>query len=122
MAKDNDKEHFEDYREQTRVKHEILAAYLTPYFRIVGKTNKDLLYIDGFAGPGAYTKADTGEVFDGSPLRALKLIAGDAMFSAKVSTVFIEVDHDLHQRLEKVVTDFGKANPKIREPRTRWAT
>ena len=71
MAKDNDRKHFEDYREQTKVKHEILAAYLDPYFTIVGSANPSLLYIDGFAGPGAYKKADTGEVFDGSPLRAL---------------------------------------------------
>ena len=51
MGKDDDRKHFGDYREQTQVKHEILAAYLTPYFQIVGKTNKNLLYIDGFAGP-----------------------------------------------------------------------
>jgi spore photoproduct lyase len=80
VAKPNDREHFEDYRAQTQVKHEILAAYLAPYFQIVGKTNKNLLYIDGFAGPGAYTKADTGETFDGSPLLALKLIAGNDRF------------------------------------------
>src|SRR5262249_28944072 len=40
MTKANDREHFEDYRAQTQVKHEILAAYLSPYFQIVGKTNK----------------------------------------------------------------------------------
>jgi spore photoproduct lyase len=30
MAKTDDREHFEDYRAQTQVKHEILAAYLDP--------------------------------------------------------------------------------------------
>jgi three-Cys-motif partner protein len=122
MGKENDRAHFDDYREQTQVKHEILAAYLAPYFRIVGKSNKNLLYIDGFAGSGAYTKADTGQVFDGSPLRALKLIAGDGNFSTKVSAVFIEVDQDLYQALEKAVRDFANANPKIRQPITQWAT
>jgi three-Cys-motif partner protein len=122
MAKDNDREHFQDYREQTQVKHEILAAYLAPYFRIVGKNNKNLLYIDGFAGPGAYTKADTGQIFDGSPLRALKLIAGDPTFAAKVLAVFIEVDELLYPPLEKAVTDFAKANPRVRMPKTEWAS
>src|SRR5262249_11722223 len=87
MAKANDREHFEDYRAQTQVKHEILAAYLSSYFQIVGKTNKDLLYIDGFAGPGTYTKADTKVIFDGSPLLALKLIASHRTFSEKVTAV-----------------------------------
>jgi three-Cys-motif partner protein len=122
MGKDNDRDHFEDYREQTQVKHEILAAYLTPYFRIVGKSNKNLLYIDGFAGPGAYTKAATGKIFDGSPLRALKLIAGDATFSKKVLAVFIEVDPKLYQPLDKAVTNFAKVNPQIRKPITQRAT
>jgi three-Cys-motif partner protein len=96
VSKENDREHFEDYRNQTRVKHEILDAYLDPYFQIVGSKNPDLLYIDGFAGRGSYTKADTGEVFDGSPLRALKLIASNKTFSAKVSTVFIQGLDRLH--------------------------
>ena len=32
MAKGNDREHFEDYRPQTQVKHSILAAYLPAYY------------------------------------------------------------------------------------------
>lgn len=122
MAKSSDRQHFEDYRAQTQVKHEILAAYLEPYFRIVGKTNKNLLYIDGFAGPGTYMRADTHEVFDGSPLLALKLIAGDATFSKKVNAIFIEVDNYLYSQLEKAVTDFAKANPHIRKPTTVCGT
>lgn len=122
MGKDNDREHFGDYREQTQVKHEILAAYLTPYFRIVGKTNRNLIYLDGFAGPGTYTKADTGEVFDGSPVRALKLIAGNDTFSRKVSPFFIEVDEYLHRQLEKAVADFAIGNRQIRKPITECCT
>jgi three-Cys-motif partner protein len=95
---------------------------LIHYFRIVGKTNKNLLYIDGFAGPGTYTKADTREAFDGSPLLALKLIAGNATFSEKVSTLFIEVNNDLYGRLEKAVTSFAKANSHVRKPMTTCCT
>jgi spore photoproduct lyase len=122
MSKVNNKQHFEDYRAQTQVKHEILAAYLPAYFRIVGKTNKDLLYIDGFAGLGTYTKTDTGEVFDGSPLLTLKLIAGNNTFSKKVTTLFIEVDSHLYDELEKAVTNFAKAHPHIRKPTTVCCT
>ncbi len=116
MSHENDREHFEDYREQTRVKHEILEAYLEPYFQIVGSGNRNLLYIDGFAGRGTYSKADSGERFDGSPLRALKLIAGNETFSAKVSTMFIEFDPVLYSELEKAVIDFANSHPSVRRP------
>jgi three-Cys-motif partner protein len=122
MGNDNDRQHFEDYRAQTQVKHEILAAYLEPYFRIVGTTNKNLVYLDGFAGPGTYQKADTGEPIDGSPLRALKLIAGNETFSKKVSTLFIEEDEVLHDQLEKVVAEFATSHLRIRKPKTACCT
>lgn len=67
MASSNDREHFEDYRRQTQVKHEILAAYLPAYYNILKRREKNLLFIDGFAGRGTYTRAETGEAVDGSP-------------------------------------------------------
>jgi three-Cys-motif partner protein len=99
MAASDDREHFEDYRDQTRVKHEILAAYLPVYFNILADSNKNLNYLDGFAGPGTYTLADTGESIDGSPLRALKLIAQNLKFAQHVSPMFIERDEILYGRL-----------------------
>ena len=116
MAKLNDRAHFEDYREQTHVKHEILAAYLPAYFHILKSGNKNLLYIDGFAGRGTYTKASTGEAVDGSPLRALKLIAGHQDLSDKVSTIFIESDEVLFQQLDQAVSAFYEEHHEIREP------
>ena len=47
MASSDDKKHFEDYREQTQVKHDILAAYLRPYFHIL-KTRANNLHLDRF--------------------------------------------------------------------------
>lgn len=116
MAKTGDREHFQNYREQTQVKHDILAAYLPAYFHILKGRNKNILYIDGFAGRGTYTKADTGEIVDGSPLRALKLIAGRTDFAEKVSTVFIEADDILFLQLEKAVKAFFAEHNNIREP------
>ena len=114
--KGNDREHFEDYREQTQVKHEILAAYLPAYFHILKQWDKNLVFIDGFAGRGTYTKAKTGETIDGSPLRALKLIADTDDFAKKVTTFFIESDPALYVQLKEAVGKFYKAHPEIREP------
>jgi three-Cys-motif partner protein len=116
MAKSNDREHFEDYREQTQLKHEILAAYLPAYYNILKVGGKNLLFIDGFAGRGTYTKQATDEAIDGSPLRALKLIAANKDFTKQVGTIFIEADEVLFTQLEQQVDHFYKEHPEIRKP------
>src|ERR1051326_8578928 len=88
MTQGKDREHFEDYREQTQVKHSILAAYLPAYYHILKRSSKNLVYIDGFAGPGSYVQSQTGKTFDGSPLLALQLIADNEDFSRQVRTIF----------------------------------
>ena len=52
----------------TLAKIEILQGYLDAYFPILGrgKPGRDILYIDGFAGPGEYANSPTS-----SPLAAL---------------------------------------------------
>ena len=58
--------------EHTRVKHEILNKYLTPWIFKLGSRNKQLLYIDGFAGRGEYLD-ENGEIVDvGSPIIAMR--------------------------------------------------
>lgn len=116
MPKDSDREHFEDYREQTYVKHSILAAYLPAYFHILKQWNKNLVFIDGFAGPGSYTQTTTGNTFDGSPLLALQLIASNEDFSKQVSTIFIEADEVLFKRLKDRVDKFLRDHINIRKP------
>jgi three-Cys-motif partner protein len=51
----------------TKAKHRLLKLYLDRWFPILGRWNKRINYIDGFAGPGQYAK---GEI--GSPLIALE--------------------------------------------------
>lgn len=67
----------------TLAKLEIIGRYLYLWFAIVGSnpTNRRLVYIDGFAGPGRYTNSDKS-----SPLVALQA-AKDALnkFSEKLS-------------------------------------
>ena len=116
MSKGSDREHFEDYREQTQVKHSILAAYLPAYFHILKQWNKNLVFIDGFAGPGIYVQAGTGKTFDGSPLLALQLIASNEDFSKQVSTIFIEADDVLFNQLKQTVDRFVSEHTNIRKP------
>jgi len=111
-----DREHFKVYREQTRVKHQILEGYLPAFFHILKRHHKNLLYVDAFAGRGTYTDESTGETVDGSPLRALKLIASRDDFAARVTTVFVESDPVNFASLEGAVTAFCAANEQIREP------
>src|SRR5258708_32856251 len=86
----------------TIAKIEMLGRYLRVWFQILGRSGRDLWYIDGFAGPGEYTNHP-----DGSPVAALK--AADAALAAigdtagDIRCVFIEenkkrFDH-LQQRL-----------------------
>lgn len=49
-----------DITEHTKVKHAILERYLSAWIPILGSRHKELLYIDGFAGPGKYTKGESG--------------------------------------------------------------
>jgi three-Cys-motif partner protein len=122
MGKGNDREHFEDYREQTQVKHSILAAYLPAYYNILKRSSKNLVYIDGFAGPGSYVQPSTGKTYDGSPILALRLIASNEDFSKQVGAIFIESDDTLFNRLKHRVDNFYKEHPEIRKPLCRFGT
>ena len=57
-----------DLESHSRAKHEILKRYLQAWVPILGQSSySELLYIDGFAGPGRYSKGE-----DGSPIIALR--------------------------------------------------
>jgi three-Cys-motif partner protein len=113
----NDREHFNSYREQTHAKHTILEKYLWAYFNILKANNKNLVFIDGFAGRGFYTSPETGTSVDGSPMRALKKIASTPELASRVTTVFIERDAVLAADLKTSVDAFVASNPQIRKPR-----
>jgi three-Cys-motif partner protein len=53
--------------EHTEAKHRIVRKYLDRWLPIMADRNPKLVIIDGFAGPGEYTKGE-----DGSPIIALK--------------------------------------------------
>lgn len=93
----------------TIAKIDILEAYLTAYFQILGRTKRgqELLYIDGFAGPGEYTNHPKG-----SPIAAL--VAGKVAISSlgqrwiasKLHCAFIEERKDRYDNLVEQVEPF----------------
>lgn len=115
MPASNDREHFETYRLQTRVKHQILRAYLPPYFDILKTRYRQLGFIDAFAGRGTYDD-DTGGKVPGSPVQALEVIAERERLLDKVRTAFIEKDDELVVSLAQEVDAFCHDNPQVARP------
>jgi three-Cys-motif partner protein len=90
----------------TIAKIEILRGYLDAWFQILGRSRRgqDLLYVDGFAGPGVYTNHPAG-----SPLVALRAAsaaraaAGSLWVAGEIHCAFIEADRLRFQRLSEAV-------------------
>jgi three-Cys-motif partner protein len=73
----------------TAKKHEILRRYFDAWLPIMASWNGRVVYIDGFAGPGQYSKGE-----DGSPIVVLKA-ARDHTYPIKGELVCIFVEDDL---------------------------
>lgn len=89
-----------DLAPHTEAKHVILKRYLGAWFPILSRYSDRILYIDGFAGPGRYSKGEAG-----SPLIALDVanthrgkLAGELIFrfvereEARVTHLRAEID------------------------------
>jgi three-Cys-motif partner protein len=99
-----------NYKEHTRVKHEILSKYLDGWVRILGKSH-DLNIFDCFAGRGRFSEGE-----EGSPLVIIKTIAGirEKMGRPKeASCIFIEINDSNFQNLQ-VEIDKEIKNPSQR--------
>ncbi|MBN2322228.1 MAG: three-Cys-motif partner protein TcmP [Spirochaetes bacterium] len=75
-------------QEHTKVKHELLKQYISPWMNILFRTQKKfrypqvLIYIDGFSGPGIYyTDEKRDSLCNGSPL-----------IVAEIANTYIEQD------------------------------
>lgn len=79
----------------TKAKHDILERYLERWFPILSSWQRGVAYIDGFAGPGVYSKDERG-----SPIIALNTAndyAGKRGFRARLW--FIEPSAPRHMSL-----------------------
>ena len=81
----------------TLAKHGILKTYLEAWAAILSKSRfgSELLFVDGFAGPGRYIGGELG-----SPLVALNsILAHNRPLEKSVRLRFIELDTDRHRHL-----------------------
>lgn len=82
---------FEKKKEWSKIKDELLACYLEPYFVKILQTNKPINYIDCFAGKGKFDNGDAG-----SPIIALNAIKNakqkthSLVSNTKIKSYFIE--------------------------------
>lgn len=103
-----------NYDLHTRVKHEILMRYLSPWTTILGRAARSLAYVDGFAGRGRYVGLQAG-----SPLLVLD-VANDALSSRRHQIEefvchFVEEDSDNFGNLQTEVQN----HPALRSGRIR---
>jgi three-Cys-motif partner protein len=109
----------------SHVKHQILQHYLEAWFPILSSTEKRVLVLDGFSGPGRYAG---GEI--GSPLVALLALQKHRFLTqagCEVTFVFFEPDPLRFANLEKEIDQFFEqrggrpANVRVLTQQTEFA-
>jgi three-Cys-motif partner protein len=85
-----------DLEPHTAAKHEILRRYVQAWAPILSQGNfPNLVFVDGFAGPGRYSKGE-----EGSPVIAVKAVVNQPRpIRAKVDFHFIELDRKRAEHL-----------------------
>ena len=105
-----DRDHFNVYTQQNRVKHKILSAYLPAYFNALKSDGKRFHYIDGFAGPGHYEQS-----IPGSPLLVLDKIA-DAGVTQRTAISCVEDYRPFFDQLVSALSAHPVATELYQEP------
>ena len=91
-----------DIEPHTRAKHQILEEYLKAWFPILSKRSSRIVYLDGFAGPGVYSKGE-----EGSPIISIR-IAHEHFLRDKLGEIiflFIEKDEKRANKLSEVLKE-----------------
>ncbi len=81
-----------DMEPHTETKHEVLRRYLDAWLPIMAQTYPRIIYLDGFAGPGIYSKRELG-----SPVIAISRAMEHTLarrFRAEIFFAFIEARPD----------------------------
>lgn len=91
-----------DLDPHTGAKHEILRRYLGAWFPILASSNGRVVFIDGFCGPGKYSKGEPG-----SPIIALQEAAKQGARLNACEPVFIFMDED-PRRVEHLRSEIAK--------------
>ncbi|MEW6044204.1 MAG: three-Cys-motif partner protein TcmP [Thermoproteota archaeon] len=86
----------------TKAKHDILREYLKPWFPILSRYADRIIYLDGFAGPGVYSKDE-----EGSPVIAVRTAVEHTMRKnfKKIVFWFIEKNQQRFEKLQQVLKE-----------------
>lgn len=95
-----------DLASHTEGKHIILRHYLKAWYRIVGSRFPKIFFLDGYAGPGEYSKGE-----DGSPIIALReamnfldYCDSNRIAKPEIHMKFIEKDPNTFEFLTKKIS------------------
>ena len=91
----------------TDAKHQILEEYLKAWFPILARYNAKIMFIDGFAGPGVYSKGE-----DGSPIIALNTAVSHPQSGTFNEIVFLFIEEDA-KRFKILQETIGRKHPKL---------
>jgi three-Cys-motif partner protein len=97
-------EFFSDLKDWSVRKLAIIKKYIDGFSRILGRSNREIYYVDGFAGRGIY---DNGE--KGSPVLAAEasLIFQQGNMPFTLKCINVEKDHDNYANLSAETQRFG---------------
>lgn len=96
-------EHFNELKEWSERKHELVIKYLKGFVKILGGSTKGIVYyVDGFAGPGIY---DDGA--KGSPIRAANYANTLIGKHYQLRCINVEADQDCFDNLDKNTSQYG---------------
>ncbi|MFW6029994.1 MAG: three-Cys-motif partner protein TcmP [Halanaerobiales bacterium] len=86
---------------RTKAKHHIIKNYLKAWLPIMTRYNKRILYLDGFCGPGEYTRGEKG-----SPIIALETALNHThkpVRQANISWIFVDENEDAIDHLKSII-------------------
>ncbi|MGW4504931.1 three-Cys-motif partner protein TcmP [Streptomyces sp. NPDC004436] len=92
----------------TRAKHDLLRRYLGGWFPVLSAYNGRIVFLDGFAGPGAYENGEPG-----SPLIALDALLKHTYFPqmrCQFLFIFCEADPRRFESLKGLIEAFKVEN------------
>jgi three-Cys-motif partner protein len=106
---------FEQSREQSLVKAEIVAKYFWAWAKVIipraKKMNKKIAYIDLFSGPGRYKDNSKS-----TPLLILESAIGDDDMREMLLTLFNDVDSNNTQSLQQAINSLPDINSLRHKP------
>jgi len=92
---------FQEKKEWSKMKDQILGWYLVPYLSKVNKFKKTIVVVDGFAGAGKYQDGT-----DGSPLIICKKIDDLRAKGVSAIGIFVEQNAGCFRLLEKNIKEY----------------